>query len=601
MKFLIGFILLLTSLVGVSQTGPGGIGETDGSSSLELWLDPDFGISTTGPLVDTWGDQSGNGIDFNSTGTGRPKHSISEINGHDCTTYERALGFQRLNISSAINDIGEWDNRTIIYVYKYTANETDLQIMGTSNGNDVIDYGNTNQNKRVRVRNNGDNVYSGNNSIRRNRWHVGVVTYNGWRTRVHNNGERFVNSWSDAGAWAIDGDFDIGGADSPSDSFDGDIAEVIIFSEALNDAKRIIVENYLAAKYGLNLRENDIYRQDRTNRGNYDFEVGGIGRRNLFSEHSDSQGGMVRISNPSNLGNNEYLFWGHDGGAASATEIIDIPSGLEARFERVWRVSETDPDRNAVDIGSIDMHFDLSGLGSITPEDLNLLVDTDDDGDFADETPIVGATLIGGSTYEFSGVVALSNNTRFTIGTSNVSITPLPIELLSFDAEVGNDNQINLTWETASEINNDFFTIEIATDGFNWQEIAELEGAGTSNEFLSYAYNHSNPPHGILYYRLKQTDFDGQFEYSDVVSVNLENVETNTILIYPNPAVRQISVEGDADELSELRIFNMLGQDVTHLAQIDFMNSSTVQIDLGNLNGKTYVVKTKTTSNILYK
>lgn len=601
MKFFITSGLLLFSLFTLAQSGPGGFGTLDGNSELELWLDPDYGISTSGFYIERWEDQSGNGVNFSGFGFSSPYLYESEINGHDCANFLQYWAFERLNISEGIDAIGNGDKRTIIYVFKYSANENYLHIMGTDDGDKVIDYGNYWRNQRLRIRNNNISIYTGQNSVRRDEWHIGVVQYDGSRSIAWNDGEEIINANSSAFSWAIDDDFDIGGGDDPGRSFDGDIAEVIIISDAISETKRIIIENYLAAKYGLNLEDNDLYRQDRNNRGNYDNEVAGIGRTGSTLTQDNAQGGMVRILNPTDLDNNEFLFWGHDGGESTAVEFDDVPSGVDARLERVWRVSEVRANGSGTNVGNIDMQFDLSGLGPVNPGNLTLLIDTDNDGSFDDETPITGATFVEGSTYQFADVSDIRNNRRFTIGTSNIYITPLPIELLNFTASVESANEVRLAWETATELNNDYFTLEYATNDFVWKPFATIDGNGTSNTALSYTHLHNNPPSGVVYYRLKQTDYDGQFEYFDPVSVNIETSGVNTILIYPNPAVSQITVEGDEAELQNLRIFNMLGQDVTHLAFIQIIDKQTVSINLDRLNAKMYIIRTKTNSEILYK
>src|SRR5690606_7930834 len=129
---------------------------------------------------------------------------------------------------------------------------------------------------------------------------------------------------------------------------------------------------YLSAKYNIALAQNDVYDED--DNGNYDFEVAGIGRLGSMI-HDDSKGsGMIHILNPSNLDNNEFMMWGHNGGDNQATEIIDIPASVDARFERVWRVSESSTTGTAVDVGSVDLRWDLAGLGSVTTSELRLLI-----------------------------------------------------------------------------------------------------------------------------------------------------------------------------------------------------------------------------------
>lgn len=104
----------------------------------------------------------------------------------------------------------------------------------------------------------------------------------------------------------------------------------------------------------------------------------------------------------------------------------------------------------------------------------------------------------------------------------------LPIELISFDASLNNNN-VDLYWATASEYNNDFFTIERSTDGLNWEHVTIVSGAGNSTQRLDYYIQDSRPLSGISYYRLKQTDFDGAFEYSNIVSVFNGNEEKQLI------------------------------------------------------------------------
>lgn len=101
-------------------------------------------------------------------------------------------------------------------------------------------------------------------------------------------------------------------------------------------------------------------------------------------------------------------------------------------------------------------------------------------------------------------------------------IDPFPIDLINFDAKT-NTNGIQLHWSTATEINNDYFTLERSIDGNNWEILAYVEGAGNSNQQLNYEYTDEYPYHGISYYRLKQTDFDGKFEYFTPVAVNFLN------------------------------------------------------------------------------
>ncbi|HKL03860.1 MAG TPA: T9SS type A sorting domain-containing protein, partial [Cryomorphaceae bacterium] len=108
----------------------------------------------------------------------------------------------------------------------------------------------------------------------------------------------------------------------------------------------------------------------------------------------------------------------------------------------------------------------------------------------------------------------------FTIGTSN-GINVLPIQLLSFDARSFDNSQVMLEWVTATETNNDFFTLERSRDGQFFQQIGTVDGAGNSTQELNYSFVDDDPYSGISYYRLKQTDFDGAFTFSNLRAVQI--------------------------------------------------------------------------------
>lgn len=177
----------------------------------------------------------------------------------------------------------------------------------------------------------------------------------------------------------------------------------------------------------------------------------------------------------------------------------------------------------------------------------------------------------------------------------SVGEDPLPIVLLSFKVMV-NESKVYLNWQTASEINNDFFTIERSKDGINWEIIEKIKGAGNSSTILSYSGIDKNPYRGISYYRLKQTDFDGYFEYSQIRSVNIDELMDSQIQIYLNPAENKINIIGDVSELKQLKIYNTLGQDVTGLIVIINKSDTSLIIDLSNLRKGMYLIKTKTTA-----
>ncbi len=113
------------------------------------------------------------------------------------------------------------------------------------------------------------------------------------------------------------------------------------------------------------------------------------------------------------------------------------------------------------------------------------------------------------------------------------STTPIPIELAYFDV-TSLSNEVLLIWETASEINNDYFTIERSAGGFDFEGIGIVDGSGTTSEYMKYSFRDLNPINGFSYYRLKQTDFDGTSSYSHTLSVG-RNLEDTELIVAPNP------------------------------------------------------------------
>ncbi len=156
----------------------------------------------------------------------------------------------------------------------------------------------------------------------------------------------------------------------------------------------------------------------------------------------------------------------------------------------------------------------------------------------------------------------------------------LPIELISFDASA-NKNQVDLTWATASEKNNDFFTIERTVDGIDFEEIGKVAGQGNSSIKNEYTFSDTRPKNGVSYYRLKQTDYNGESEYFEVKSVNiLKGIFVSNV--YPNPAVMNrttVFIEKTKDVVT-LNVRNVLGQLISSKDIDATSNDVTVEVEL---------------------
>ncbi len=140
---------------------------------------------------------------------------------------------------------------------------------------------------------------------------------------------------------------------------------------------------------------------------------------------------------------------------------------------------------------------------------------------------------------------------------------PLPIELLDFNVQEISEG-ILVSWSTASETNNDFFSVERTQSAVSFEPIGILQGAGNSLVKLDYLFIDRRPPVGTSYYRLKQTDFDGQYSYSTVKSITIDRVLTEPVLmIFPNPATtRQVEVKilGATNAVFEVDVADLTGR-----------------------------------------
>ena len=170
----------------------------------------------------------------------------------------------------------------------------------------------------------------------------------------------------------------------------------------------------------------------------------------------------------------------------------------------------------------------------------------------------------------------------------------LPIELLFFDAKI-KDDKVEITWSTASEINNDYFNIEKSQDGKNFEVIASINGSGTSNIQHDYSFIDKNPVKGTAYYRLKQTDYDGKYEYSYIVAVlYINNKDTECKLnVYPNPCIGKCIFLLENCENVKFSIFDALGNVVYSFEpkELDKGSGSFTFNVQGNLKPGMYIVR----------
>ena len=211
-----------------------------------------------------------------------------------------------------------------------------------------------------------------------------------------------------------------------------------------------------------------------------------------------------------------------------------------------------------------------------------------------------------GGAWQVSGNAAASGSNPYTrtSGTQTSfspfaiasGSSPLPVELLTFDAKPNND-QVLTKWSTASEKNNDFFTLERSKDGVNFEKLKTVPGAGNSDRIVNYAEKDEEPLNGISYYRLKQTDYDGKTSYSQIVPIEFNSssnarvqyntAENNATTLYYNLS---------ANALVTIEIIDSNGKQIAVLSENQYQYFGTHQQTL-NFEGSAGIYYAKITIN----
>lgn len=255
----------------------------------------------------------------------------------------------------------------------------------------------------------------------------------------------------------------------------------------------------------------------------------------------------------------QFLFaQGDDCTASTSSELIDC---INDAVNRPATITIDNPVNNA--------DLNISAAGPLDLSDLTIVLDLK-------------------VQLEFSGDITINSGTSFTMSNGNITFTynssvfsgpsgatelnnliqncgcmtleqALPVELTRFEAQPKN-NMVELAWTTATELNNDFFQIEHSRDGIQFFPVGKVKGEGTTTETIHYNFMHRQPIAGTNYYRLKQVDFDGAFEYSDIVVAEISN-RSGGIRIFPNPTVNKAVIQmPQRPDIIKFRLANLIGQ-----------------------------------------
>jgi hypothetical protein len=232
--------------------------------------------------------------------------------------------------------------------------------------------------------------------------------------------------------------------------------------------------------------------------------------------------------------------------------------------------------------------LDTASIGGIGDPGRLLVLKREDNG--SPWTPLnttrEGETLVSSTLGSFS---------EFAIG-GNTSSNPLPVELSSLDAVV-EEEQVTVTWTTASETGNARFQIQRKTEKETWATIGSVKGAGTTSEPQSYRFTDADLPYDAdrLSYRLRQVDTDGTTTLSDPVVVKQGVGKVELLATAPNPASRQARVRFSIPERQEvqLRLYDALGREVRAIVNAEREGRHEETIDVSGLPSGTYFIRLK--------
>lgn len=247
----------------------------------------------------------------------------------------------------------------------------------------------------------------------------------------------------------------------------------------------------------------------------------------------------------------------------SNVSFLDGVATITRRHDSFWTVTTA-----GITAGTWSLRAGGTGFGTIEElPDLRMSTSTGVVGTHSAATGTVADPRVNRTNLT---PLQLTNN--FHVASTDAVNSPLPVELAAFSAHVV-QNQVELYWRTSSETNNDYFTVERSLSGERFDELGKVKGKGTTSGVNEYHFSDPNPVNGILYYRLKQTDYDGTSTYSQIISVSFDGLRLPVIAVFPNPAGPSgftIRISGLSDSIREctINIFTLQGQQYMQLEAI---------------------------------
>lgn len=418
-------ILLLSSTIAYAQTGPGGVGNSDGSGGQPenvLWLDASSLGLSNGSSVASWTDRSGNNNHADQTTANRRPSFVLGGSGNISLPLVRFdntddQDFLRFNGAS----LEQSDYNITVVAAKRSAGGRRLWIGGeNTGGNNNLHAGWNGTNFMAHHWGNDHNAPMTTGAPGTSPNSFGIFTHSlasdlpNAQRKILQNGQ-LLNALSNGGQLNAGQYGNAFIARERGSYYDINVAEYVVYSNALNEAQRVVLENYLSAKYNIALAVNDVYSEAN----GYQHEVAGIGQFSGSTHAEASSGGFtLRMNDPATFADGEFIVAGHDDTPNAAT-FANFSGSVEQRWARSWFVDVT---------GSADAEitFDLrsEGINSAFPGDASGYVLLYRSGTTGDFSPVTSMATVDGSRISFP-VTNLSTDGYYTLGSTDQDNSPV--------------------------------------------------------------------------------------------------------------------------------------------------------------------------------
>ena len=272
-------------------------------------------------------------------------------------------------------------------------------------------------------------------------------------------------------------------------------------------------------------------------------------------------------------------------GIEFTSSVINV-TNAEFYHIDIWTPDATNFKVKLVDFGANGIYGggdDVEYEYTVTPPTLNTWVSYD--------IPMSSFTGLTTKAHLAQMIFVSSNSTVYVDNVFFWANTVLPINLTSLTAtKDGNKGLLN--WSTSTETNNYGFEVERSNDAKTWNRISFVKGNGNSNVQSNYNYLDENLFKGTNYYRLKQIDFDGKFNYTSVVSIRFADKDNLSVSFYPNPTKGKIVVlsESAISERASLNIFDLNGKLMKSITLTAQMANSNISVDVSDLSKGLYLI-----------